>query len=420
METIEHGTRTTSSRRAALRNVLAVGLGAVSSELWLSTATNAADAASELAQLPPIDATRLAKRVVEMLKPQRGETAILVHDPSYYPDLTLEIHRELSNAGVHPIVILTFEPMAGSGVSEPVEAVRVLAADPERSRKREAEAVAMLLPMFQKADIFLWLPARFTWPDLRWERLVGATRVRGIHFHWIAAPERFNQDTLNDLSRMYERAVLETDYVALSKKQDRLMSVLRGKDLRIQTQDGTDLAMRVPQTAIFHKNDGDMSTLRARQARSVRDREMEVPAGALRFIPDTNSVSGRLVIAAVPTRQGIAERVAIEFKNGRAVKIAALKNESGFRAEWDGVGGDVDRVGELVIGTNPLLVGRLPSGELPYFGYGEGYVRISLGENWESGGSNRSPLGRPLWFLLEDATLSAGSGVLIRDGRLIP
>jgi hypothetical protein len=176
--------------------------------------------------------------------------------------------------------------------------------------------------------------------------------------------------------------------------------------------------MLVPKIAVFHKNDGDMSASRARQAKSVRDREMEVPVGALRFIPDVSSVSGRLVIREVSTRQGVAERVTIDFKDGRASKVAALKNETGFHAEWEGVGGDVDKLGEIVIGTNPLLVGRLPSGELPYFGYGAGYVRISLGENWESGGSNRSPLRRPLWFLLENATLSAGGAELIRQGKL--
>jgi hypothetical protein len=412
----------TFSRRVALRTLSAAGFAAFSRQpraLTNAAPTSAPEPLDQLVQLPSIDSTGIAKRVVGTLKPNAGETAILVHDPTYYPDLTLAIYRELNSAGVHPIVMLTFEPApAGSGVSDPVEAARVLAADPKRSTKREAEAVVMLLPMFEKADIFLWLPARYTWPDLRWERLVGATRTRGIHFHWIPAPERLNPDELRDLSRIYERAVLDTDYARISQKQDELIGAMRGKQLRIQTSEGTDLEMLVPKIAIFHKNDGDMSASRARQAKSVRDREMEVPVGALRFIPDVSSVSGRLVIREVSTRQGVAERVTIDFKDGRALKVAALKNETGFHAEWEGVGGDVDKLGEIVIGTNPLLVGRLPSGELPYFGYGAGYVRISLGENWESGGSNRSPLRRPLWFLLENATLSAGGAELIRQGKL--
>jgi hypothetical protein len=75
-------------------------------------------------------------------------------------------------------------------------------------------------------------------------------------------------------------------------------------------------------------------------------------------------------------------------------------------------------VGELVLGTNPLLVERLPSGELPYFGYGSGYLRVSLGDNWESGGPLRTPTGENVWLFLEGATLEADGVVLVQDGRL--
>ena len=43
--------------------------------------------------LPPIDAERLAQRVVRTLAPSAGERAILVFDPGYYPDLAAAIER---------------------------------------------------------------------------------------------------------------------------------------------------------------------------------------------------------------------------------------------------------------------------------------------------------------------------------------
>ena len=395
------------------------------------TAVNVAEAAvpsrvmqirSEVeVQFPPIDATRIARRVVALLQPTAGERAIFVYDSTYYSELARGIYMELSRAGVYPIIALTFDPpeTRSASVANPVEAVRALAADPERAKKREEEVVTMLRSVFEKADIFLWLPARQTWPDLRWERLVDASRARGIHFHWISAPDGRSEEEIRTLTRMYERAVLDTDYVKLSKEQDRLINAIRGQNIRITSPDGTDLRMRVPRNAWFHKNDGDMSPVRARQAKSVRDREMEIPVGALRFIPEIGSVEGRLVLRRVPTRDGNAEGVTLEFERGRAVRLRAEKNEAGFRAEWESVGGDIDKVGEIVLGTNPLLVASLPSGQLPYFGYGAGYLRVSLGDNWESGGTNRSPLGRPLWFLLEQASLEAGGqAVTVRD-RLV-
>jgi leucyl aminopeptidase (aminopeptidase T) len=359
-------------------------------------------------QLPPIDAARIARRVVGSLQPARGERAILVYDPTYYLDLTRAMEMELTRAGVHPIIGLTFDPP---------EVVRALGADP--ARKREEEIVSALRPIFEKADLFFWLPTRALSPDLRWERLLDVSRARGIHFHWITPPTGRSAEEIRMLTRIYERAILETDYTALSKEQDRLIAALRGQSLRVTTPDGTDLRMRVPRDAWFHKNDGDLSPARARLAKSVRDREMEFPCGALRFIPDVASVEGKLVVKRVSTPGGTAEVVTIEFERGRAVRERAEKNESAFRAEWQRIGGDINKVGEMVIGTNPLLVATLPSGDLPYYGYGAGYVRVSLGDNWESGGANRSPGGRPLWLFPEQASLEANGKTVIQRGQLV-
>lgn len=380
--------------------------------VWLLLLVRSAVLAAQApapAELPAIAHAQIAQRVVASLRPAPGERAVLVYDPGYYPELARAIQEELNRAGVHPIVALTFEPP---------EVVRAWAARAGEAKKREEEVVSLLRPIFEKADIFLWLPARQLAGDLRWERLLDASRARGIHFHWITPLGGRSADEVGTLSRMYEHAILKSDYAALSREQERLIAALRSQSIRITTPEGTDLRMRVPGDAWFHKNDGDMSPDRARQARSVRDREMEFPSGALRFIPDVASVEGRLVLRRAPTMTGSAEGVTLEFEQGRAVRRRAEKNEAAFRALWERIGGDIDKVGEIVLGTNPLLVATLPSGDLPYYGYGAGYVRISLGDNWESGGRNRSPFGRPLWLFLERATLEAGGKILIRDGTL--
>lgn len=371
------------------------------------------------AELPPIDAKGLAHQVVKLLGPSAGERAILVHDPTYYPELTDFIYGYLREAGVHPVVAMTFEPPENqTRVADPLEAVRALASNTVNSQKIEAEVVGMLKPLFEQADIFLWLPARHTWPDLRWERLVGASQVRSIHFHWIAAPDGRSAEEIQLLTQIYQRAVLETDYSRISALQETLINKMRGQPIQITSRDGTDLRMLVPHDAWFHKNDGDMSLASARKGKTVRDREMEVPVGALRFVPDSTSVAGRLVLGGINTRAGMAEGVELIFERGYVTTVRAKRNEEGLRQEFKAVGGDVDKVGEIVIGTNPLLRKALPSGELPYFGYGAGYIRISLGDNWESGGTNRSPLGRPLWFLLTEASLEAGSISLVQEGHL--
>jgi leucyl aminopeptidase (aminopeptidase T) len=360
--------------------------------------------------LPQMDAGRMAKRVVGALQPMRGERAIVVYDPGYYPDLAEAVQVELSKAGAYPVVALTFEPL---------EIIEQTPEGTAEAKRREEAFIASLRPLFREADIFLWLPARALPQDVRWERLLEASHARGIHFHWIEVLQGKSPEEIVQRSRMYERAILDTDYAALSAEQDRLMAALRGHALHITTPDGTDLRLRVAQDAWFHKNDGDISPARARLARAVRDREMEFPSGALRFLPDATSAEGKLVVAKARTAAGTAEGVTIEFVHGHAVRVTARTNEAGFLALWNQAGGDVDKVGEIVLGTNPLLATPLAANELPYYGYGAGFLRVSLGDNWESGGTNRSPGHRPLWLFLEHGTMETENEVLVREGRLV-
>ena len=55
---------------------------------------------------------------------------------------------------------------------------------------------------------------------------------------------------------------------------------------------------------------------------------------------------------------------------------------------------------------------------MPYYGYGAGVVRLAVGDNWESGGSNRSSYGE-LSLFLPGATVTAGSQLLIDAGRVV-
>jgi hypothetical protein len=337
-------------------------------------------------ELPPIDAPRIAAKLVSALKPTKGERVVMAYDPTYYPELERELRARFQEAGAADITSYRFD-------------------DPSIAGIREADVVARLRPAFEQADIFLWLPGRNVGGDRRWERLLAVGRARCIHFHWISTLDGKSAEEIATLSRLYEKVVLATDYVALGRVQERLIGALRGKTLRITAPNGTDL--RLTAGPWFHKNDGDISPVGARRGPALRDREMEFPSGALRFIPDWSSVEGRLVVTAS------GSPVTITFQKGRATGLPA-----GLAAR----GGDIDKVGELVIGTNPLLLlpAPLPSGELPYYGYGAGSVRVSLGDNWESGGPLRVPGTINQWLFLAGATVEAGGKVLIRDGRIVP
>ena len=54
---------------------------------------------------------------------------------------------------------------------------------------------------------------------------------------------------------------------------------------------------------------------------------------------------------------------------------------------------------------------------IPYYGYGAGVVRLSLGDNSELGGTVSG--GYVRWNFFTDATVSVGGSVWVEDGQLL-
>lgn len=361
--------------------------------------------------LPPIDFARWARFIVrDFFAVQPYEKVVLMTDPEYYPELLDAIRAELLEAKAVEIGTMLFdgrEMFARRGTAQP------RATDPEF--RKQATAAARTL--YEQADIFMWLPYRYgtgsergDWREL--EHLVEGTNARGLHFHWIQGGGQMPQADVDAFSKLYETA-LDLDYAALSAHQDRAIAAMKGRELRITSPLGTDLRIQVRQDSWFHKGDGRMDRARAAQARAVRDREMELPAGALRFVPDVNTTEGRLVVP----QWGGGQTVTFAFTKGRVTSVTAATGQASVDDAWARATGDKDRVAELVLGMNPKLPHFGPGGRLAYYGYGAGMLRIALGDNWESGGANRSSL--EAWFYLPDTTVTSGNITLVKTGTLV-
>ena len=72
---------------------------------------------------------------------------------------------------------------------------------------------------------------------------------------------------------------------------------------------------------------------------------------------------------------------------------------------------------EIGIGFNPKLVPPAGSPYLPYYGYGNAVVRLSLGDSSEVGGEVRG--GGVRWFFFPETTVSVGGSVLVQNGKLL-
>jgi hypothetical protein len=279
--------------------------------------------------------------------------------------------------------------------------------------------------MVQPAEIFIQLPIGASGRHLtaaesailvRWLGQAGAKRE--LHFHWSEGTRR--ADGLPDqhppeFDRLYESA-LDIDYRALDAAQNRAIEILRLGSVRIQTPAGTDLFFRTG-VRPFNKQDGDASAERARSASVRVDREIELPAGVLRVAPIEESVFGQIVIPEARFGTAVAKGLVLQLDNGRITRIRAKEGQQAVEQALAAGGDAAYRFREFALGLNPKL-GESAGALIPYYGYGAGVVRLSLGDNEELGGDVRGNFVR--WFFLPDATVHVDFRYLVRDGKLFP
>jgi len=242
-------------------------------------------------------------------------------------------------------------------------------------------------------------------------------RGRTVHFHWAGATSFEMEELAVDdrVDRLYQTAVLDTDYAALADTLAAFETALKSGPVRVTTPAGTDLTFLVDDGPVT-RQDGDASAARADLARNLIDREVELPAGAARVLPVLESVVGRIAFPPAQWGGERAEGVVLHFEGGRVVEVEADAGRDGVLREIEEAGEAGRIFRELGVGFNPLLA--MPEGEawIPYYGYGDAVVRLSLGDNTELGGSVGG--GYVRWNFFPDATVTVGAEVWVEGGRL--
>ena len=342
--------------------------------------------------LPPLDEERFVARLVEMPKPKAGERAILVYDPGYYPGITMRLRDELHKRGVQTYLL----------VEDSAEMIRMDDSEAEPPLPRERDVVAALTPLFQSVQIFYWMPERAYVGDLRWERVLGASKARGVHFHWMLPfPGGRTAEQVAKETATKTQQCLDVDLVAHAKLQQRLAKAIRGQTLHITTEGGTDLRVRVPRDQWIHFGDGDISAEKAAVARSIRDRSIELPVGMFAFIPDPAGFQGTVASKDVQRAGPNVNQGRFTFDRGRISKIEPDGIQTAVRAEAKRIGPDGDKVSVLWLNTNPFI---------------QTGVQFDVGSNWENGATNRATRMRRMALRLPDASVWAGDRLVMRAG----
>ncbi|HZT76617.1 MAG TPA: aminopeptidase [Vicinamibacterales bacterium] len=363
-----------------------------------------------------LDYPAIAKRLVQQLALAPGERVMSIAHPGIFEDLIPYIRYEVMRAGGIDLGVVDV-------LREPVPQ----SFDPLVLSRGARDARAHYKDMFRDVDAAIMMPGATTahpaylaMQDWLKNDLAAHRGRRTIHFHWVengSAYEIAGQPLPPrvEIDRAYQRALLETDYAALAAAERRFADALRTGEVHITSPGGTDVRFRAGDRPI-NLQDGDASQARAARGAVLIDHEIELPAGVVRVAPIEESVDG--VVAFPPSQWDgrPVEGLKLRFARGRVVEVTATRGRDAVEAEMQRAGDAGRAFREFALGLNPLLAVPERNPWIPYYGYGSGVVRLSLGDNTELGG--RVGGGYVRWNFFTDLTVAVGSATWVRDGKM--
>jgi hypothetical protein len=358
-----------------------------------------------------LDYPAVAERIVRQLGLKPGEKVLSLAQPGLMDALVPELRYAVIQAGGIDLGVIEVMP-------DPVPARWDLGL----LRKARPAAVQAYTAMLKDVDAAIMLPGAIPIhpPYAALQELLKQGRGRTVHFHWVEGGSAYSLPgqalpARAAIDAHYQRALLQTDYVALADLQRRFETAMRGAEVRITSPAGTDLRFRIGERPVT-RQDGDASAARAAKGVVLIDREIELPAGAIRVAPLEESVSGTIAFPISQWNGRPVEGLVLRFEKGRVVETRAKSGQEFVEAEMKAAGDAGRSFREFALGLNPELAVPEVMPWIPYYGYGAGVVRLSLGDNSELGGSVRG--GYVRWNFFVDTTVAVGGDVWVDAGRL--
>jgi leucyl aminopeptidase (aminopeptidase T) len=369
-----------------------------------------------------LDYPAIARRLVQQLALKPGERVMSIAHPGVFDDLLPHIRYEVIRAGGIDLGVVEVlrEP-----VPESFDAAVLV--------KGARESRAQYKTMFRDVDAAIMMPgantshpAYLAMQDWLKDDLTEHRGRRTIHFHWIENGSAYPiagqpLPARPEMDATYQRALLATDYKALGDVERRFAAALRAGEVHITSAGGTDLRFRAGDRPA-NLQDGDASAARAAQGKVLVDKEIELPAGVVRIAPIEDTVEG---VVAFPPSQWDGRPVdglRLRFSKGRVVEVTAASGKDAAEAEMSKAGSPGRAFREIGLGFNPLLAVPDRRPWIPYYGYGAGVVRLSLGDNTELGGRVAAAPGQPAyvrWNFFTDLTVTVGDTTWVRNGKLV-
>ena len=354
--------------------------------LVLSVFTNA------IAQDLTTEHDNIASIIVKSLDPQSGEKVVIRYDHEMFTGLEQTLAEKLKATG---------------------NEVKVFQYGPVDDFKN----------LMDDTDIYIWLPVSnrpSAYPPDQVAILgnwLDDGKGRQIHFHW-GDGTRYANSSNADHNKTYDDiylSAIKIDHQELNRVQSDIVELLRSGPIHVTTEAGTDITFSIGNRPVTKQN-GDASNDAMKNARNRIDREIEIPAGAIRMAPLEETVNGKMFVPSLLTGNVEVKDLKLEIKNGKIVKYEAKSGVEDFALLLKSQDA-INYFREFGLGVNPAL--QIPDNYefIPYYGYGAGVVRLSLGNNLEIGG-NVGGSGVQ-WLFFPKATVKVGEKYIVKEGVLV-
>ena len=359
-----------------------------------------------------MDWEAMAEQLVTQLAPAPGEKILLVARPGQFDELIPPLRYALMRTGAIDL-----------GVIDVIEEPYPTGWDGDLLARSNDAARAVYREMLRDFDGAIMLPGAR--PDhavyAALQDLLHEGIGRTIHFHWTQNGSAFplpGQPMPGQavIDANYQRALLQTDYAGLAAVQRRFVEAMRGAEVRVTSPLGTDVRFRIGDRPV-NFGDGNASKARTDQGVILIDREIELPSGAIRVAPIEESVTGVIVFPPSQWDGRPVTGLTVRIENGGVAGMTAESGQDAAEAELAGVPEEARAFREFALGFNPLLAVPERNPWIPYYGYGAGIVRLSLGDNSELGGTVTG--GYVRWNFFTDTTVTVDDEVWVRDGQLV-
>ena len=356
-----------------------------------------------------LDLKALSAKVMERINLQPGEKVFMVGQPNEFDSLIVLLGDQISKSGGVYMGTINVDTVSwpSSWNNDFVKST---------NGKTKEELTKLFDSLAIDIGIMLPGPTPANVPYAAWQDVLRKGKGRAVHFHWAGANSLTGSPIPIDstISKIYQKVILETDYTALTKIQSEFENAIRKETVTITTPKSS-LTFKIGDRPVT-KQDGDISKARSEVARNLIDREVELPAGAIRVAPLEETIEGTIEFPNAMWGDQRVEGLVVTFKKGKITDIKAIEGLDLVKSKLEpGKEGYLFR--ELGVGFNPLLAVTNDNQRILHYGYGAGIVRLSFGNNAELGGVVAGDFVRINLFT--DATVTVGKDVWIKDGKLM-